>query len=426
MNDGNTNQWNEPPTPLSLKGTYATAIVYAQQVESQALDQIRELCNQPFSQGVRIRVMPDVHAGAGCVIGLTMDLVGSDKVCPNLVGVDIGCGVRVCELGKVSLDLQRLDEVIRAHVPSGTNVRSGVCPQDRQFFSSVFEPLRIRGEIEKTKNVNRLEASLGTLGGGNHFIEVDADEQGNQYLVVHTGSRHLGYTVGKAYQKIAVDKDREQAKNRGMQRIQEKVRALQQQGRFSEIETAIRKREKDPVAPVSKDLAYLEGEDREAYLHDIRLVQAFAVRNRQRIMETILQQMGCNALGWFESVHNYIDDDAVLRKGAISAHEQQRLIIPLNMRDGCILGRGKGNAQWNFSAPHGAGRLMSRGDAKRSLSMEEFQRQMQGIFSTSVDQSTLDESPMAYKPKEFLLSLLPQTVWLDRIVHPVYNFKASE
>ena len=382
---------------IRLKGQFATALVYARSVDENAITQIVSLCNQPFSEGTHIRVMPDVHTGAGCVIGLTMDLNRSDAVCPNLVGVDIGCGVRVSELGVTPINLQQLDKDIRESVPSGQNVHRHTFPEDRDFFYSLFNDLIIKDQIKSREKMGWLERSLGTLGGGNHFIEVDVDEEGRSYLTVHTGSRHFGLTLAQLYQAKAISK---------MQRNGE----------------ARRSRAKG--AP--KDLAYLTGSDRNNYLHDIQLIQTYAKRNRERIAERILQKMGLKELASFESVHNYIDEKNILRKGAIAAHVGQPVIIPLNMRDGCILGTGKGNPEWNWSAPHGAGRLMSRREAKRILSIDEFRDQMKGVFSTCVDRTTIDESPMVYKAMEEILPVLGQTVDVRRIIRPIYNFKAAE
>ncbi|HQN23212.1 MAG TPA: RtcB family protein [Thermotogota bacterium] len=412
--------------PFEVKGRFATALVYAQTVDEKAVAQIIALCNQPFAKGTPIRVMPDVHTGAGCVIGLTMDLSRSDAVCPNLVGVDIGCGVRVSELGRVTLDWQRLDDVIREFVPSGQNVHRQTYREDADFFHSLFNALFIKDRIKRSEKMEWLERSLGTLGGGNHFIEVDTDNEGRAYLIVHSGSRHFGLTVAKLYQESAIDHVKKYEKTY-REKNQAMARALAAQGRSREIEKALKSLKKEPESlSLNRDLAYLEGPDKDRYLHDIRLIQTYAEKNRQRISETILQKMGLNELARFESVHNYIDDRKVLRKGAIAAYAGQSVIIPLNMRDGCALGIGKGNPEWNWSAPHGAGRLMSRHEAKKTLSLDDFRTQMKGVFSTCVDRTTLDESPMAYKAIKDVLPVLKDTVDILRIIRPVYNFKASE
>lgn len=417
---------NESPPSITLKGRYATVIVYAQTVDESAIAQIIALCNHPFTEGTHIRVMPDVHTGAGCVIGLTMDLNRSNAVCPNLVGVDIGCGVRVSELGKVSLDLLQLDETIRGTIPFGLNVHSRTFREDLDFFYALFNELVIKDQIKSREKMEWLERSLGTLGGGNHFIEIDTDEDGRAYLIVHSGSRHFGLTVAKLYQERAAKSMKDSGKA-DQAKIKEMVRTLTAEGKSHQIpETLNLMKKASAINGQNRDLAYLIGEDKDHYLHDIQLIQTYAIRNRQRIAETLLQKMGLKEVDRFESVHNYIDDRNILRKGAIAAHVDQRVIIPLNMRDGCILGMGKGNPEWNWSAPHGAGRLMSRHEAKKRLSLDEFQKQMKGVFSTCVDRNTLDESPMAYKAVQDILPALKDTVDIDLILRPIYNFKASE
>ena len=420
------NSRDQIPPPFELKGRFATAIVYARDVDEKAVGQIIALCNQPFAEGTHICVMPDVHTGAGCVIGLTMDLNRSDAVCPNLVGVDIGCGVRVSELGRVTLDWQQLDDVIRESVPSGQNVHRQTYREDVDFFYTLFNALFVKDRIKKSEKMEWLERSLGTLGGGNHFIEFDTDNAGRTYLIVHSGSRHFGLTVAKRYQEIAIDTIKESVKTR-KEKNQMMPRTLAAHGRSREIEKTPKSMKKEPDSlSRNRDLAYLEGPDKDHYLHDIRLVQTYAEKNRQRIAESILRKMGLKELSGFESVHNYIDDKNILRKGAIAAYAEQPVIIPLNMRDGCILGTGKGNPDWNGSAPLGAGRLMSRHEAKKTLSLDDFRSQMKGVYSTCVDRTTIDESPMAYKSVGDILPVLKDTIDVLRIIRPVYNFKASE
>ena len=392
--------------------------IFTDNIEHEALNQIYTLVKQPAFADCKVRIMPDVHAGAGCVIGFTADL--GDKVIPNIVGVDIGCGMLTVELGNIEMDLAVLDTAIRKRIPSGRNVHDGCCVR----FDELKE-LRCYRELKDTK---RLERSIGTLGGGNHFIEIDTDSDGVKYLVIHSGSRNLGKQVAEYYQKLAVEimqgKDELYA-------MQEKlIVEYKAQGRRKEIQKAIAKLHSNfnpkPIG-IPKDLCYLTGKYREDYLHDMEICQRFAVKNRREMANAILDEMGLSELNSFETIHNYIEFGSnMVRKGAISAKIGEVLIIPINMRDGCIVGVGKGNKDWNCSAPHGAGRIMSRSKAKEVVSIDDFEKSMEGIYTTSVNQSTVDESPMVYKPMKEIVENIKDTVDILKIIKPIYNFKASE
>ncbi len=396
--------------------------IFAKTIEPQAREQIQLLLSQRAFFECKVRIMPDVHAGKGCVIGFTANL--GEKVIPNIVGVDIGCGMLVTELGNQPIDLAKLDSIIRSYVPFGRNVHERPLVQ--------FSQLKALHCYNELNDPERIHCSVGTLGGGNHFIEVDRDETGAQYLVIHTGSRSLGKQVADYYQQVAVDLF---FGKRGL-RLEEEalIESLTRQGRSQEIQIELMRlkrdfAQRDPSIP--KDLCYLQNEWRDAYLQDMQLCQIFAQENRKQIRDTILCHLGGDS-GWdetdsFECVHNYIDLAInIVRKGAIDASLGKRVLIPLNMRDGCILATGKGNEDWNFSAPHGAGRLMSRSEAKKNLSFEAYQTQMSDVFTTSVSLETLDEAPGAYKPMDEILEWIEQTVFVKNIIKPVYNFKASE
>ncbi len=392
--------------------------IFTDLIEPEALDQIYTLVKQPAFSDCKVRIMPDVHAGAGCVIGFTADL--GDKVIPNIVGVDIGCGMLTVELGKIEIDFAALDETIRKRVPNGRNVHEG-----RVVRFDELQQLKCYRELKDTK---RLERSIGTLGGGNHFIEIDADSEGNKYLIIHSGSRNLGKQVAEYYQSRAVEIM--QGKDELYDMQERLIAEYKAQGRKSEIQKAIkelhRKFNPNPLG-IPKELCYLTGKYREDYLHDMAICQRFAVLNRNAIASAIIDEMGWHSQGAFETIHNYIEFESnIVRKGAISAKSGEKLLIPINMRDGCILGVGKGNDDWNCSAPHGAGRVMSRSKAKETLSLEEFHDVMSGIYTTSVERGTLDEAPMAYKPIESIVNNISDTVEITKIIKPVYNFKASE
>ena len=401
---------------LEIKGKLNTAICYAAVIEDEAIEQIRRMCDYEFTDGSRIRIMPDVHAGKGCTIGTTMTIV--DKAVPNVVGVDIGCGMYTVNLGTVEINFEKLDAVCH-EIPSGMNVWQG--RQER------FDLQRLRC-FRALRDSKRLERSLGTLGGGNHFIEVDKAEDGTKYLVIHTGSRNLGKQVAEHYQKLAVDL------NRGMEdyfrQRDEIIRTYKEQGRRSEIQTALNELAKEYTASpasIPEDLCYLYGTYFEDYLADVEICQQFARRNRELIAEIILNRCGFTAIEAFHTVHNYIDtEERILRKGAIAAHDGERVLIPINMRDGSILAMGKGNPEWNYSAPHGAGRVMSRAGARQRLTMEEYRKEMEGIYTTSVNEDTLDEAPMAYKSLSDIIDVIGESVDVIEVLKPIYNFKASE
>lgn len=380
---------------------YGDVEVYAKTVEKEAVSQILEMANSPLGENAHIRIMPDCHAGAGCVIGTTMKI--TDKVCPNLVGVDIGCGVDLVRTDiKFESNLKGLDDAIRRCVPFGMDTHSS----EREWN---FEELYCWEHLdEQTKS--RAKTALGTLGGGNHFIE--AYKGG--WLSVHSGSRNIGYKVAEYYQNLAE------------RRIKEHNQALIRDG-LQQVEPKLREEWlKENKISVNRDLCYLAGDDMKAYLHDVSVMQRFADDNRMEMLRVITEQFGGAILEHINSIHNYIDTNhMILRKGAISAQDGQILVIPLNMRDGVLLCRGKGNAEWNCSAPHGAGRLYSRSMAKEVFSVEEYAEQMQGIYSTCINESTLDEAPFAYKDyKEIMECITPSVDVLDRLV-PIFNFKAN-
>ena len=391
--------------------------IFTENVEQEAIDQINTLLDQPAFADCKVRIMPDVHAGAGCVIGFTANL--GDKVIPNIVGVDIGCGMLTVALGDIDIDYEKLDAAIRKRVPCGRNVHEGRITR----FDKILE-LRCYRELKDTR---RFERSIGTLGGGNHFIEIDQGENGRKFLVIHSGSRNLGKQVADYYQKLAV----ELMEGKGeLFAEQERIIAeYKAQGRRSEIQDAIKelhRNYKTKQIDIPKDLCYLTGKYREDYLHDMRICQEFAVLNRKYIAKSIIDEMGWDYEGYFETIHNYIDDENMIRKGSISAKRGELVLIPINMRDGCIVGLGKGNEDWNCSAPHGAGRIMSRHRAKEILSVVDFMETMEGIYTTSVSMDTLDEAPMAYKPMKEIVENIKDTVDILEIIKPVYNFKASE
>ncbi len=401
---------------LEIKGKVNTAICYARVVEDEAIEQIKRICDYEMTEGSRIRIMPDVHAGKGCTIGTTMTI--TDKAVPNVVGVDIGCGMYTVNLGKVDIDFEKMDEA--AHfIPSGKNVWEG-----RQERFDLTE-LACYRDLRETK---RLERSLGTLGGGNHFIEIDEAADGTKYLVIHSGSRNLGKQVAEIYQRLAVNLDRGYGEY--FEKRDEIIRTYKEQGRRSEIQAALKELhtqvyEREPGMP--DDLCYLSGKYLKDYLHDIEICQTFARRNRERMAEIILERTGMTCIESFHTIHNYIDtDEMILRKGAIAAHDGEKVLIPINMRDGSVLAVGKGNPEWNYSAPHGAGRIMSRTKAKTTLSMEEYKKTMEGIYTTSINEKTLDEAPMAYKRLEDIIDVIRESVDVIDVMKPIYNYKASE
>lgn len=398
---------------FEIKGKVNTALCYAKVVEEEAIEQIRRMCDYEFTQGSKIRIMPDVHAGKGCTIGTTMTVV--DKAVPNIVGVDIGCGMYTVNLGKADIDFEKFDEA--AHfVPSGKNVWEG---RQERFDLTVLRCYR------SLKNTKWLERSLGTLGGGNHFIEIDEAQDGTKYLVIHSGSRNLGKQVADIYQQLAIDLNK--GKETYFQERDEIIRTYKAAGRRKEIQAALEKISwKQREATMPEDLCYLYGTYFEDYLYDVEICQRFAKRNREKMAEILLNKTGMNGTDAFHTIHNYIDtNEMILRKGAIAAHDGEKVLIPINMRDGSVLAVGKGNAEWNYSAPHGAGRLMSRTKAKESLSMEEYKKVMEGIYTTSVNEETLDEAPMAYKSLEDIIDVIKESVDVIDIMKPIYNFKAN-
>ena len=401
---------------FEIKGKVNTAVCYAAVVEEEAIEQIRRMCDYEFTEESKIRIMPDVHAGKGCTIGTTMTI--NDKVVPNIVGVDIGCGMYTVELGLVNIDFERVDAAVH-EIPSGRGVWEGRMERFDLTGLACYRSL---------KQTKRLERSLGTLGGGNHFIEIDVASDGNKYLVIHSGSRNLGKQVAELYQALAVDLNLGKANY--FEQRDEIIRTYKEQGRRSEIQAALKSLEaewkaKEPTMPA--DLCYLYGTYLEDYLHDVEICQQFARRSRERMAEIILEKTGMTARSSFHTIHNYIDTkEMILRKGSIAAHAGELVLIPINMRDGSVLARGKGNPEWNFSAPHGAGRLMSRMKARETLNLEAYRKTMEGIYTTSVNESTLDEAPMAYKSLDDILDVIRDSVDVIEVLKPIYNFKASE
>jgi len=391
--------------------------IFTDNIDEASIDQIHRLMHQPAFAESKVRIMPDVHLGKGCVIGFTADL--GDKVIPNVVGVDIGCGMLTIELGQVDIDLVELDRIIRARVPSGFNVHPG-----RSIKYKKLQDLYCYRELNNTK---RIERSIGTLGGGNHFIEIDEDDAGTKYLVIHTGSRNLGKQVAEYYQRLAVELM--QGKDELFEQQEKIIKEYKSTGRRKEISKAIKRLNrafKPKKLDIPKDLCYLTGKYRDQYLHDMKICQEYAVKNRKQIAKIILGSMNLQAQDSFETIHNYIDHDSnIVRKGAVSAQKGEKLLIPINMRDGCIIAVGKGNPDWNYSAPHGAGRIMSRTQAKKRVRFSDYKKSMEGIYTTSVNKRTLDESPMVYKPLEEIVDNIKDTAEVIKIIRPIYNFKAD-
>ena len=398
---------------FEIKGKVNTAICYAKVVEDEAIEQIRRMCDYDFTENSKIRIMPDVHAGKGCTIGTTMTV--TDKVVPNIVGVDIGCGMYTVNLGKNDMDLEKLDEA--AHfIPSGMNIWEG-----RQEKCDLQE-LRCYRSLKNTK---WMERSLGTLGGGNHFIEVDKASDGTHYLVIHTGSRNLGKQVAEIYQQLAIDLNK--GKETYFQQRDEIIRTYKEQGRRKEIQKALEAIswiQRETTMP--EDLCFLYGQYFDDYMHDVEICQRFARRNREKIAEVLLARTGMVGGETFHTIHNYIDtQERILRKGAIAAHEGEKVLIPINMRDGSVLAIGKGNPEWNYSAPHGVGRIMFRTKAKNELNLDEYREAMAGIYTTTVNEDTLDEAPMAYKSLEDIIDVIKESVDVIEVMKPIYNFKAN-
>ena len=401
---------------IEIIGKYNTAYCYTNIIDPSAYAQILNVCNFEVFKDNQIRIMPDVHAGKGCTIGATMTL--TDKVVPNMVGVDIGCGMYTVALGKTDIELAAFDEIAHS-IPTGRSVWDG---RVEKFDLTELKCYR------SLKDSGRLMRSLGTLGGGNHFIEIDADDNGEKYLIIHSGSRNLGTQVARYYQKLALDLN--MGREEFFKKKEEIIVTYKAQKKKKEIESALKQldmewRRKTPTMP--EELCYLYGEYMEDYMHDIDICQRFAARNREKIAEILLSKAGLKAQSSFHTIHNYIDvKEMILRKGSVSAKEGEILLIPINMRDGSLICKGKGNPDWNFSAPHGAGRLLSRGTAKESLTMAEYEEQMKGIYTTCVNHSTLDESPMAYKNIEDIVSNIGPTAEIIAHIKPIYNFKAAD
>lgn len=399
---------------IEINGKFNNAKCFTNNLETSAYEQIHAVCNQDAFAGSKIRIMPDVHAGKGCTIGTTMTII--DKVVPGMVGVDIGCGMETMRIAEKEMDFDRLDKIIRKYIPYGRDVRQRPHKLNDEID---LTQLRCAGDI----NIDRARRSIGTLGGGNHFIEVDKDEDGNVYIVVHSGSRHLGTEVAEFYQ----NEGRKAMWGGAKHQVRELISKLKAEGRFAEIQTEVDKLKAEHPINIPKDLAYVEGQLFEDYIHDMRIVQEFATLNRKAMMDVIMVGMRFTKAEEFTTIHNYIDTDAmILRKGSVSAKKDEKLLIPINMRDGSLICIGKGNEDWNFSAPHGAGRLMSRSEAFERLTMEEYKKEMQGIYSTCVNTATLDESPMAYKSMNEIVEQIQPTAEIVARIKPVYNFKASE
>ena len=399
---------------IEIKGENNIAKCFCNTLEMFAEEQIRKVCDQKAFSESKIRIMPDVHAGMGCTIGTTMTI--KDKIVPGMVGVDIGCGMETVLLSEKTIDFNRLDEVIRNNIPSGTDIRLTEHSLNKAINLS---------ELRCVKNIKmkRAHRSMGTLGGGNHFIEIDQGEDGNLYLVIHSGSRHLGKEVAEYYQRQGLAS----FWGGSYKQIEQKIKELKDAGRFTEIQNTIVELSKEHEIEMPKELAYVQGELFDDYIHDMKIVQHFAVLNRKAMTDTLVKGMDITPKEQFTTIHNYIDTEAmILRKGAVSAREGEMLLIPINMRDGSLICEGKGNEDWNFSAPHGAGRLMSRKQARATLTMEQYKTEMKGIYTTCVIPDTLDESPMAYKNIDEIVKQIEPTVKILKSIKPVYNFKAAE
>lgn len=401
---------------FKIQGKINTAVCYAKVVDDSAVEQIKKMCDCALTEGSQIRIMPDVHAGKGCTVGTTMTI--KEKVCPNIVGVDIGCGMYTVRLTAKTIDFEKVDAAVH-FIPSGMNTWEGR-----------IEHFDLTGLIcyRQLRDAKRLERSLGTLGGGNHFIEIAQASDGAFYLVIHSGSRNLGKQVAEIYQQLAIDL--QAGKEDYFVRREEIIRTYKAEGRRSEIQstlTALEKEYKAKTPDVPEELCWLYGSFLADYLHDVEICQQFARRNREKMAEIILERTGMTAAEAFHTIHNYIDTkEMILRKGAIAAHQGEKVLIPINMRDGSVLAVGKGNPEWNYSAPHGAGRIMSRSKAKEKIDLAAYQAAMAGIYSTSVNEQTIDEAPMAYKSIDDIIDVIGDSVDIIDIMKPVYNFKAAD
>jgi len=401
---------------VEIQGKFNRAVCYCDELEGIAAAQIQAVCDQPEFAGAKIIIMPDVHAGMACTIGTTMTI--TNKIVPGMVGVDIGCGMETAEIADQEIDFEKLDNAIRHNIPCGRDVR-----KDYHVLNDEIDLTKLR--CADHLSLDRARHSIGTLGGGNHFIEVDRADRGELFVVVHSGSRYIGKEVAEYYQDEAWKTLRGNSKTQ----LDKVIAALKAEGRQKEIKLTLDRLKNDGAYEprVPKDLAYVEGSLFDDYIHDMKIIQRFAVLNRQAMMDIILEKIGLTKVGGFTTIHNYIDTDAmILRKGAVSAKKGEMLLIPINMRDGSLICIGRGNPDWNYSAPHGAGRNMSRKAAFRALTMEEYKAEMQGIFTTCVNEDTLDESPMAYKSMDAIVGQITPTAEIIMQVKPVYNFKAGE
>lgn len=399
---------------IEINGKYNNAIIYTDNIEPDAVKQVEMLCSQEFIRDSKIRIMPDVHSGAGCTIGTTMTI--EDKIVPNLVGVDIGCGMEVIKLDNHRIELQKLDKLIYEKIPCGFSIRD----KEHRFNDEIdLDQLKCKDEV----NLIRARLSIGTLGGGNHFIEANKDSQGSLYIVIHSGSRHLGHEVASLYQEEAY----RSLNNNTKEDLELFIAELKSEGREKEIQKELKKKRTEIITDIPKALAYVSGQLFRYYIHDMKIVQHFAELNRKAMIQEIVKGMKLDVTEQFTTIHNYIDtDNMILRKGAVSAQKSERLLIPINMRDGSLICTGKGNEAWNFSAPHGAGRIMSRTQAKNSFTLTQYKKTMEGIFTTSVNKETLDECPLAYKPMGEIINNINDTVDIVERIVPIYNFKAAE
>lgn len=412
---------------FTLTGQFNTAKVFTDNIESEAISQIINLCNQQAFSDSQIRIMPDVHVGSSCTVGTTISI--KDKIVPRLVGSDIGCGMLVAELGNIDIDLAKFDSIIREYVPAGYYIRKDNHKYVENIHINDLLEVKRRNSNSYNKNLDQTfdilqaEKALGTLGGGNHFIELDKDENDNKYIVIHSGSRKLGQDVAKYHQKLACQ---DLSMKFGKDKRDQITKELTEANRANEIEAELKKI--SAIRPINfcNDFAYCEGDLFTNYIHDMKIMQEYAKYNRLAILDEILNHLNISAINIFTTLHNYIDmDNMILRKGAVSAQKGEKLIIPMNMRDGSLICIGKGNSDWNYSAPHGAGRLLNRSEAKELISLEEYKNSMSGIYTTSVNQSTIDESPMAYKPMQEIIENVQDTVEIECIIKPLYNFKAG-
>ena len=406
---------------MIIKGDFNEAEVFTENIDKETISQIKQLLDQEFVKNSNIRVMPDCHKGAGCVIGTTMTI--KDKIVPNLVGVDIGCGVLCVELGDIDLNLDKIDDFIKNNIPHGFNINNKV------VVDYIDEILKIRCINNIKKKPEEFNRALGSLGGGNHFIEIDKDDFNNKYLVIHSSSRNLGLQVAKHYQDVGYN-NLNYNNSEYEEKSKEIIESYKKSGKKKKIEKELKKLKEflKIESKIPKDLCYVQGQDLDDYLHDMDIVQRYASKNRELMAEKIVEFIGLDyeSLNKFESIHNYIEvDKYMLRKGAISAYEGEDVLIPINMRDGVIIGKGKGNPNWNYSAPHGAGRILSRAEAKNKIHMNDYKASMKDIFTTCVNVSTLDEAPQAYKPIEEIINNITDTVDIKKIIKPIYNFKSN-